>query len=54
MDKKLRLVAAKNEEIKSKNRKLKGEEEMSVGSLTLHGTKKIKIEEVCNINYINF
>jgi len=43
MDKKLRLVAAKNEQIKRKRKKMK--RKRSVGSLTQHGTKKRKIEE---------
>ena len=48
MDKKLRLVAARNEQIKRKNRKIKQEDAMSVGSVTTRGTKKRKIEAVCS------
>ena len=46
MDKKLRLVAAKNDEIKRKRRrKRKFKGKVRVGSLTQPGTKKRKIEE---------
>ena len=54
MDKKLLLVAARNEQIKRKNRKTKQEDAMSVGSVTTRGTKKRKIEEVYNITLFLF